>query len=103
MMSQSGARLPTVDSPVEYGLYALAIRCPDLFANAEQFTGGMLAEDQDALRRVKALIEGYAARKIVAWDDGGRGDINWVIMDGTGKVLSRHTDLTSARSAMERA
>lgn len=46
----------TIDSPAAYGLYALAVKHPALFAEAERFGGGMLANDQDAARRVKALL-----------------------------------------------
>jgi hypothetical protein len=44
-----------VGDPVEYALYALAIREPELFVEAEQFSGGMLANDTGALERVRAM------------------------------------------------
>jgi hypothetical protein len=46
-----------INTRLEYGLYALALSQPDLFKDAERFTPTMLAEDQDAARRVKKLIE----------------------------------------------
>lgn len=49
--------LSTINSAVEYALYALALRCPDMFEEAERFGGwAMLAEDHAALARVKALM-----------------------------------------------
>ncbi len=55
-LSEENAPSRTVDTPVEYALYALAVHYPVLFREAEQFVGGMLANDQDALRCVKALL-----------------------------------------------
>jgi hypothetical protein len=47
----------TINSPAEYGLYALAYERPDLFKEAEEFKGAMLAERTSLAERVKALLE----------------------------------------------
>jgi hypothetical protein len=47
----------TIDTPAEYALYWLVLNRPDVIAEAERSRGiGMLANDQDAARRVKALF-----------------------------------------------
>lgn len=46
----------TVRTRVEYALYALACKHPDLFGEAERFVGGMLTENHEAMRRVRALL-----------------------------------------------
>lgn len=47
----------TIDTPAEYALYWLALNHPDVIAEAERTRGtAMLANDQSALRAVKALM-----------------------------------------------
>jgi hypothetical protein len=48
----------TIDNGAEYGLYALAVRDPAMFREAERFTGAMLANEPRAARHVKALVAG---------------------------------------------
>jgi hypothetical protein len=46
----------TIDTPAEYALYWLAIFRPDILDAAERSEGSkMIAEDQHAAQRVKAL------------------------------------------------
>lgn len=51
-----------ITNGVEYALYALAIKNPSLFQEAERFGGGM-AEDQTAARRVRDLLTKYLAEQ----------------------------------------
>lgn len=49
-----------VQTPAEAALYLVAVRYPEVFAEAEHeasdFPCAMLANDQDALRRVRAIL-----------------------------------------------
>jgi hypothetical protein len=59
-------RRPGVTSGAEYALYWLAVNKPAVFEEAERFVGGMLAEDQYAIRRVKAVLAADSAFGAVA-------------------------------------
>jgi hypothetical protein len=50
-----------INTKAEYALYLLAVSHPDDFADAERFTGNMLANNQDALTKVKSMLATHVA------------------------------------------